>query len=244
MDTLACDLLVKTFKELNPISLCRLSQVSKAFRVPADADEVWLVCHGFRKRLTESCVLYELERMESGRQNAERCRDIVANASATVALHYATAREASASVNAATWRLTERFSTAHIRDLHMRRSVAYTNSDMYIEGLLTVDWEIARNTLNNAMRDIRMANDALDNVMVDLRDAEYFEWSAETDVSMLRYSLGVPLRLRTWLGIENEWRAALRTWMENDIPENFAEVHRLGVLLSFELGILDHQLIY
>jgi hypothetical protein len=41
MDTLPCDLLGKTFKELDPISLCRLAQVSKAFRVPADADEVW-----------------------------------------------------------------------------------------------------------------------------------------------------------------------------------------------------------
>lgn len=244
MDTLPCDLLVKTFKELDPISLCRLSQVSKAFRVSADADEAWIVAHGFRKRVTKAHVLYEADHMDSRRQNAAQCRDIVNNASAAVALQYATAREASAAVNAATWRLTDRFSHVRIQDLHMRWSVAYTNSDMYIEGLLTVDWEIARNTLDNAMRDIRMANDTLDNATVDLREAEYFEWSAEIDVSMLRYSLGVPLRLRTWLGIEQEWRAALRTWMENDIPENFAEVHRLGVLLSFELGILDHQLIY
>jgi hypothetical protein len=126
----------------------------------------------------------------------------------------------------------------------MRQSVAYTNSAIFIEGLLTGDWETARNTFDRALRDVRTAQDALDNAMVDLRDAEYFEWSAETDVSILRYALGVPLRLRTWLEIEKDWRTALRVWTENDTAENFEDVHRAGVLLSYELGILDHQLIY
>jgi hypothetical protein len=244
MDTLPCDLLVKTFKELDPISLCRLAQVSKAFRVPAEADEVWLVAHGFRKRLTESHVLYEVDRMNSRRTIAQTCRDIVARSSADVALQYSTARAASDMTVQTLSRLSDRFSDVHIHDLHMRQSVQYANTAIFIEGLLTGDWETARNTFDRALRDVRIAQDALDNAMVDLRDAEYFEWSAETDVSILRYALGVPLRLRTWLEIEKEWRTALRVWTENDTAENFEDVHRAGVLLSYELGILDHQLIY
>jgi len=244
MDTLPCDLLVKTCKELDPISLCRLARVSKAFRVPSEDDEVWIVAHGFRKRVTKAHVLYEVDRMDSRRSIADTCRDIVSRVSADVALHYATARAASDMTTQTLLRLSDRFSDVHVQDLHMRQSVAYTNTSTFIEGLMTGDWETARNTFDRALRDVRSAQDALDNVMVDLRDAEYFEWSAETDVSILRYALGVPLRLRSWLEIENDWRAALRKWFENDTPENFEEVHRLGVLLSHELGILDHQLIY
>jgi hypothetical protein len=244
MDALPCDLLVKTFKELDPISLCRLSQVSKAFRVPAEADEVWLVAHGFRKRLTKSHVLYEVDRMESKRAIAETRREIVGRASASVALQFATTRAASDMTTQTLLRLADRFSDVRAQDLHMRQSVAYTNSSIFIEGLLTGDWETARDTFDRALRDVRISQDALDNAMVDLRDAEYFEWSAETDVSILRYALGVPLRLRTWLEIEKEWRASLQKWIENDTLENFEDVHRTGVLLSHELGILDHQLMY
>jgi len=244
MDTLPCDLLGKMFKELDPISLCRLSQVSKAFRVPAESDEVWLVSHGFRKRVTQAHVLYEVDRMDSRRSIAETCRDIVERVSGGVALQYATARAASDMATQTLLRLSERFSDVRAQDLHMRQSVAYTNTTIFIDGLMTGDWETARNTFDRALRDVRIAQDALDNAMVDLRDAEYFEWSAETDVSILRYALGVPLRQRTWLEIEKEWRAALRKWFENDSPDNFEDVHRTGVLLSHELGILDHQLIY
>lgn len=244
MDTLPCDLLVKTCKELDPISLCRLSRVSKAFRVPSEDDEVWIAAHGFRKRVTKAHVLYEVDRMDSRRSIADTCRDIVSRFSADVALHYATARAASDITTQTLLRLSDRFSDVRVQDLHMRQSVAYTNAAIFIDGLMTRDWETARNTFDRALRDVRIAQDALDNAMVDLRDAEYFEWSAETDVSILRYALGVPLSLRTWLEIENEWRAALRKWFENDTPENFEEVHRLGVILSHELGILDHQLIY
>lgn len=244
MDTLPCDLLVKTFKELDPISLCRLSRVSKALRVPSEDDEVWIVAHGFRKRVTKAHVLFEVDRMDSRRSIADTCRDIVSRVSADVALHYATARAASDMTTQTLLRLSDRFSDVRVQDLHMRQSVAYTNTSTFIEGLMTSDWETARNTFDRALRDVRTAQDALDNVMVDLRDAEYYEWSAETDVSILRYALGVPLSLRTWLGLENEWRAALRKRFENDTPENFEDVHRIGVLLSHELGILDHQLIY
>jgi hypothetical protein len=218
--------------------------VSKAFRVPSEDDEVWIAAHGFRKRVTKAHVLYEVDRMDSRRSIADTCRDIVSRFSADVALHYATARAASDITTQTLLRLSDRFSDVRVQDLHMRQSVAYTNAAIFIDGLMTRDWETARNTFDRALRDVRIAQDALDNAMVDLRDAEYFEWSAETDVSILRYALGVPLSLRTWLEIENEWRAALRKWFENDTPENFEEVHRLGVILSHELGILDHQLIY
>jgi len=236
--------MVKTFKELDPISLCRLTQVSKAFRVPSEADEVWLVAHGFRKRLTESHVIYEVDQMESRRATAENRRAIVTGASERVALSYATVRAAGDITSQTQLRLSERFSDVHVQDLHMRRSNEYTNSSIFIEGLLIGDWELARDTYDRALRDVRIAQDVLDDAMVDLREAEYFVWSAETDVDILRYSLGVPLRLRTWLNLERDWRFALQSWTENDTAENFDEVHRLGVLLSFELGIQDHQLIY
>jgi hypothetical protein len=182
--------------------------------------------------------------MESKRAIAETRREIVGRASASVALQFATTRAASDMATQTLLRLSDRFSDVRAQDLHMRKSVAYTNSSIFLEGLFKNDWETARDTFDRALRDVRISQDALDNAMVDLRDAEYFEWSAETDVSILRYALGVPLRLRTWLEIEKEWRAALRAWTENDSSENFQEVHRLGVLLSIELGILDHQLIY
>ena len=244
MDTLPHDLLVKTCKELDPISLCRFSRVSKALRVPAEVDEVWLVAHGFRKRLAKSHVLYEVDRMELRRERAQICRSIVEGACTQVGLQYATARSASDMAAQTLLRLSERFSDVRIQDLHMRQSVAYTNTQMFIEGLLTNDWETGRNTFDRVLRDVRIAQDALDDAMVDLRNAEYYEWSAETDVSILRYALGVPLRHRTWLDIEKEWRTALHTWTENDTRENFEEVYRLGVLLSHELGIQDHQLLY
>jgi hypothetical protein len=244
MDALPQDLLVKTFKQLDPISLCRLSQVSKEFKVHAEDDEVWLVCHGFRKKLTKAHVLYEVDRMETRRARADTCRDIVGGASRRVAMCYSNSRVMSDVTSRTLSRLGERFSDVRIQDLHMRQSVAYTNSEMFIEGLMTGDWETARNSFDRSLQDLRIAQDALNDVMADLRDAEYFEWSADTDVSILRYSLGVPLRLRTWLDVEKEWRTALRLWTENDSPDNFEEVYRLGLLLSHELGILDNQLIY
>jgi hypothetical protein len=50
MEKLSSDLLHLIFQELDGMTLCRLSQVSKDFRVVADDDGAWNVAHGFTKR--------------------------------------------------------------------------------------------------------------------------------------------------------------------------------------------------
>jgi hypothetical protein len=49
MDSLSIDLLRAIFQELDAVMLCRLSKVSKNFRVAADEDCVWNAAHGFTK---------------------------------------------------------------------------------------------------------------------------------------------------------------------------------------------------
>jgi len=49
MDSLSTDLLRAIFQELDAVMLCRLSTVSKDFRVAADDDSVWETAHGFAK---------------------------------------------------------------------------------------------------------------------------------------------------------------------------------------------------
>jgi hypothetical protein len=50
MDSLSTDLLGAIFRELDAVMLCRLSKVSKDFRVAADEDCVWNTAHGFTKK--------------------------------------------------------------------------------------------------------------------------------------------------------------------------------------------------
>ena len=50
MDSLSTDLLGAIFQELDAVMLCRLSTVSKVFRVAADEDCVWDAAHGFTKQ--------------------------------------------------------------------------------------------------------------------------------------------------------------------------------------------------
>ena len=50
MDSLSTDLLRAIFQELDAAMLCRLSKVSKDFRVAADEDCVWDAAHGFTKK--------------------------------------------------------------------------------------------------------------------------------------------------------------------------------------------------
>lgn len=50
MDSLSIDLLRAIFQELDAVMLCRLSKVSKDFRVAADEDCVWNAAHGFTKQ--------------------------------------------------------------------------------------------------------------------------------------------------------------------------------------------------
>jgi hypothetical protein len=49
MDSLSIDLLREIFQKLDAVMLCRLSQVSKDFRVAADEECVWDTAHGFTK---------------------------------------------------------------------------------------------------------------------------------------------------------------------------------------------------
>ena len=49
MDSLSTDLLRAIFQELDAVMLCRLSKVSKDFRVAADEECVWNAAHGFTK---------------------------------------------------------------------------------------------------------------------------------------------------------------------------------------------------
>lgn len=49
MDSLSIDLLREIFQKLDAVMLCRLSQVSKDFRVAADEECVWNAAHGFTK---------------------------------------------------------------------------------------------------------------------------------------------------------------------------------------------------
>jgi hypothetical protein len=49
MDSLSIDLLREIFQKLDAVMLCRLSEVSKDFRVAADDDSVWDTAHGFTK---------------------------------------------------------------------------------------------------------------------------------------------------------------------------------------------------
>lgn len=50
MDSLSTDLLCAIFQKLDAVMLCRLSKVSKDFRVAADEDCVWNAAHGFTKK--------------------------------------------------------------------------------------------------------------------------------------------------------------------------------------------------
>ncbi len=49
MEMLSCDVLCLIFQELDGVTLCRIAQVSKDFRIVSDEDRVWDVAHGFTK---------------------------------------------------------------------------------------------------------------------------------------------------------------------------------------------------
>lgn len=59
MDSLSTDLLRAIFQELDAVMLCRLSKVSKDFRVAADEECVWNAAHGFTKGRSLE-ILFEL----------------------------------------------------------------------------------------------------------------------------------------------------------------------------------------
>lgn len=77
MDSLSTDLLRAIFQELDAVMLCRLSTVSKDFRVAADDDSVWDSAHGFAKGRSLE-ILLELGVLSLSK--TEEC-----NAAATIA---------------------------------------------------------------------------------------------------------------------------------------------------------------
>jgi hypothetical protein len=77
MDSLSTDLLRAIFQELDAVMLCRLSTLSKDFRVAADDDSVWETVNGFAKGRSWE-ILLELGVLSLSK--TEEC-----NAAATIA---------------------------------------------------------------------------------------------------------------------------------------------------------------
>jgi hypothetical protein len=78
MDSLSTDLLRAIFQELDAVMLCRLSKVSKDFRVAADEDCVWNTVHGFTKRRSLD-ILLELDALSFSKSEECKAAAFIAN---------------------------------------------------------------------------------------------------------------------------------------------------------------------
>lgn len=228
MDTLPQDLLLKTFVELDPRSLCRLAQVSKAFRVPAESDEVWLVAHGWRKTFSRTLEMWLSTRVEHEAGTLNELDTGVGSLTAHVSLRCAEVLEARDSMFQALDRLTAQFSNVSLRALQ---------DNIYTEPRLTTHLEIERKRFDRALRNHRTAQDALDAIMVQFRTNERLAMATRLELLLLKHSLSTPLALRTWLAAEIQWRSAHIRWTYQDTPENSSEANRLESLLYFALGL-------
>jgi hypothetical protein len=228
MDTLPQDLLLKTFKELDPRSLCRLAQVSKAFRVTAESDEVWLVAHGWQKTFSRTLELWLSTRVDHETHLLNELDTGVGSLTAHVSLRCAEVVEARDSMSRAVDRLTSQFSNLSLRALQ---------DNTYIEPRLTAHWEIERKRFDRALRNRGVAQAALDAIMQQFRKAERLAMATRLDLLLLKHSLSTPLALRTWLATEIQWRYAHIRWTYQDTPENSSEANRLESLLYFALGL-------
>jgi len=228
MDTLPQDLLLKTFKELDPRSLCRLAQVSKAFRVPTESDEVWLVAHGWQKTFSRTLELWLSTRVDHEAQILNELDTGVGSLTAHVSLRCAEVLEARDSMSRALDRLTAQFSNVSLRALQ---------DNIYIEPRLTAHWDIERKRFNRALRNHGVAQEALDAMMVQFRTGERLAMATRLEMLLLKHSLRTPLALRTWLAAEIQWRSAHIRWSYQDTPENSSEAYRLESALYFALGL-------
>ena len=228
MDTLPQDLLLKTFKELDPISLCRLAQVSKAFRVPAESDEVWLVAHGWQKTFSRTLELWLSTRVDHETRYLPELDTGVGSLTAHVSLRCAEVVEARDSMSRALDRLTTQFSNVSPRALQ---------GNIYTEPRLTTHWGIERKRFDRALRNRRSAQDALDAMMEQFRKAERLAIATRLELHLLKHSLSTPLALRTWLATEIQWRGAHIRWTYQDTPENSSEAYRLESVLYFALRL-------
>jgi hypothetical protein len=228
MDTLPQDLLLKTFKELDPRSLCRLAQVSKAFRVPADSDEVWLVAHGWQKTFSRTLEMWLSTRVDHETRYINELDTGVGSLTAHVSLRCSEVVEARDSMSRALDRLTAQFSNVSLRAL---------KDNIYTEPRLTTHWDIERKRFDRALRNHGVAQGALDAMMVQFRTGERLAMATRLELLLLKHSLSTPLALRTWLATEIQWRSAHIRWTYQDTPENSSEANRLESLLYFAMGL-------
>jgi len=228
MDTLPRDLLLKTFKELDPCSLCRLAQVSKAFRVPAEADEVWLVAHGWPKTFSRNLKLWLSNRVGHETRYLNELDTGVGSLTAHVSLRCAEVVEARDSMSRALVRLTTQFSNVSPRTLQ---------DNIYTEPQLTTHWKIERKRFDRALRNRRAAQDALDAMMEQFRTGERLVLATRLEMLILKRSLSTTLALRTWLATEIQWRTAHIRWTYQDTSENSSEAYRLESALYFAMGL-------
>jgi len=228
MDTLHQDLLLKTFKELDPRSLCRLAQVSKAFRVPVESDEVWLVAHGWPKTFSRTLELWLSTRVHHETRYLNELDTGVGSLTAHVSLRCSEVVEARDSMSRALDRLTTQFSNV---------SLSALQDNTYIEPRLTANWEIERKRFDRALRNRSVAQAALDAIMQQFRKAERLAMATRLELLLLKHSLSTPLALRTWLATEIQWRGAHIRWTYQDTPENSSEAYRLESELYFALGL-------
>jgi hypothetical protein len=228
MDTLPQDLLLKTFKELDPRSLCRLAQVSKAFRVPVESDEVWLVAHGWPKTFSRTLELWLSTRVHHETHLLNELDTRVGSLTAHVSLRCSEVVEARDSMSRALDRLTTQFSNV---------SLSALQDNTYIEPRLTANWEIERKRFDRALRNRGVAQAALDAIMQQFRKAERLAMATRLELLLLKHSLSTPLALRTWLATEIQWRGAHISWTYQDTPENSSEAYRLESILYFAMGL-------
>jgi hypothetical protein len=228
MDALPQDLLLKTFKELDPRSLCRLAQVSKAFRVSAEADEVWLVAHGWQKTFSRTLETWLSTRVDYETQYLNELDTGVGSLTAHVSLRCAEVVEARDSMYRALDRLTAQFSNVSLRALQ---------DNNYTEPRLTAHWGIERKRFDRALRNHGVAQEALDAMMVQFRTGERLAMATRLEMLVFKHALGTPLALRTWLATEIQWRSAHIRWTYQDTPENSSEAYRLESALYFAMGL-------
>jgi hypothetical protein len=228
MDTLPQDLLLKTFKELDPRSLCRLAQVSKAFRVPAESDEVWLVAHGWQKTFSRTFETWLSTRVDHETHLLNELDTGVGSLTAHVSLRCAEVVEAHDSMSRALDRLKAQFSNVSPRALQ---------DNIYTEPRLTAHWDIERKRFDRVLRKRVVAQDALDAMMVQFRTNERLAMATRLEMLILKHSLRTPLALRTWLGTEIQWRSAHIRWTYQNTPENSSEAYRLESALYLAMGL-------
>jgi hypothetical protein len=228
MDMLPQDLLLKTFKELDPLSLCRLAQVSKAFRVPAESDEVWLVAHGWPKTFSRTFELWLSTRVHHETHFLNELDTGVGSLTAHVSLRCAEVVEARDSMSRELDRLTAQFSNISPRALQ---------NNIYIEPRLTAHWRIERKRFDRALRNHGIAQEALNATMKQFRTTERLAIATRLELRLLKHSLSTPLAIRTWLATEIQWRCAHIRWTYQDTPENSSEAYRLESILYFALRL-------